>query len=93
MAALSGFELTIATGDTAVAAGTIDGVHVDAGVIDAAADSDGDFLVVYNGSTFDHVAAASQAAGETVLGTATVATNAVTVVTYENRGRDLPASA
>jgi len=93
MAALEGFELSIATDDTAIAAGTIDGVHVAAGTVDAAADADGDYLVVWNGSAFDHVAAAAQAEGETVLGTATVATALVTAVTYTDRGRDVPASA
>jgi hypothetical protein len=91
MAAIEGFELTIATDDTVVAMGTIDGVAVAGGTIDSAADSDGDHLVVYTGSGFDHVA--TQLAAHTVLGTATVATNAVTAVSYDNRGRDLPASA
>ena len=93
MAAIEGLDLTVSGSDTAISAGMIDGVAVAAGTVDAAADGDGDFLVVWDGAAFDHVAAASQAAGETVLGTATVASALVTGVSYTGRGKDVPASA
>lgn len=93
MAGLEGFELTIAGDDTVIAMGTLDGVAVAAGTVDAAADADGDYLIVYTGSAYDHVAAADQAVGDTVLGTATVASFLVTVVTMADRGRAYPASA
>lgn len=91
MAALSGFELTISSDDTAVAMGTIDGVSVAGGTVDAAADADGDFLIVWTGAAYDHVT--TVAAGSTVLGTATVASNLVTAVAYTGRGDGAPASA
>lgn len=93
MAAIEGLDLTIVGSDTSITAGMIDGVAVAAGTVDAAADGDGDFLVVWTGAAFDHVASADQVATDIVLGTATVASNLVTVVSYENRGRDPLASA
>lgn len=92
MSALQGFEITVVGGDTAIAMGAIDEVPVAAGTIDALGDADGTYLVVWNGVAFDHVLATAQAVVQTVLGTAVVATDAVTGVTYADRGRDVPAS-
>ncbi len=92
MAALQGFELTVVGDDTVIAMGAIDEVPVAAGTVDAASDGDGTYLVVWNGSAFDHVLATAQVAGQTVLGSAVVGTFLVTSVTYADRGRDVPAS-
>lgn len=93
MAGLEGFELSITADDTSIAMGSINGVTVAAGTVDAAADADADYLIVWDGSAYDHILAAAQVAGQTVLGTATVASFLVTVVTMADRGRDVPASA
>lgn len=93
MAAIAGFDFEISSGDVVVGPGMIDGVAVDGATLDANGFGDGDWDVVYTGSALELDATADQVAGDTVLGKVTVATNLVTAVSFDGRGRDVPASA
>lgn len=96
MAALEGFEMTIATGDVVVAMGTYDGVYVPGVTIDVSAESLGDgenLIVIYAGAVEARAASSGVTADEVKLGEFTEDTAAATAVTYAGRGAELPVSA
>jgi hypothetical protein len=96
MAALDGFELSIATGDVVVANGMVDGVAVAGVTLDVAtlALGNGDNQITLDGTTISAIAEATALSGDEVkLGEFTEATAAATAVSYEGKGSVAPASA
>ena len=93
MAAIEGFDLSVNSGDADVSDGMVDGVAVESATLDAAALADGNALIVLQNGSLAIIEEANHAAGEVVLGSATIATGAVTAVSMAGRGQDAPVSA
>lgn len=89
MAAITGFDLSIDTGDVVVGPGLVDGVAVDAYTLDVSALSlgDGTHAIVYDGTdVVGQLDATALADGEVKLGEFTEDTAAATAVSFEGRG-------
>lgn len=93
MAAIEGFELSIATGDVVVADGLADGVAIEGATLDAAAIADGTAIIVVRAGALVIDELSAQAADDVVLGSCTIATGAASAPSLTHRGRDLPVSA
>jgi hypothetical protein len=98
MAALEGFELSIATDDVVVAEGMLNGVAVAGVTLDVSvlALGDGENLVAIDddGATIVGIAAATGLAADQVqLGSFTEDTGAATAVTMSGRGGSIAPSA
>ncbi len=87
-----GFELSISSGDVVVAVGQINHVAVAGATLDANGFADGSWDVVWTGAALELDARTDQVASDVVLGSVTVATNVVTAVSLDGRGRIAPVS-
>lgn len=94
MAAIDGFDATVATGDAVVTHGMVNGTAVAGATLDANTLDDGQALiVVVAAGTLALKNAADRLATDTVVGSATVASDLVTAVSYARRGESFPVSA
>lgn len=93
MAAIEGFEVSLSTGDLVVGHGLLDGVHVDGATLDGNGLADGLAYAVVDGGSLSLIEATALAAGQVVVASCTIATDACTAEELTDRGKEAAVSA